>query len=104
MPSAARQSSIRRLLQRNDSGYVSHGRLDLKGGDDPSIQVTSFFAALSLSSLDRLRAPRLLLPRSGLERSDLVLWPDADLPQRQLLCRLLGVERTRYARSEAYRF
>ena len=32
------------------------------------------------------------------------LGPDADLAQRQLLCRLLGVERTRYARSEAYRF
>lgn len=42
--------------------------------DDCSIQVASFFAALSLSSLDRLRASRLLLPRSGLERSDFVPW------------------------------
>ena len=45
--------------------------------DDCSIQVTSFSTALSLSSLDRLRASRLLLPRSGLERSDLVRWPVA---------------------------
>jgi hypothetical protein len=45
--------------------------------DDSSIQVTSFATALSLSSLDRLRASRLLLPRSGLERSDFVPWPFA---------------------------
>jgi len=45
--------------------------------DDSSIQVTSFVTALSLSSLDRLRASRLLPPRSGLERSDFVLWPIA---------------------------
>jgi len=43
--------------------------------DDSAIQVTSFATALSLSSLDRLRASRLLLPRSGLERSDFVHWP-----------------------------
>src|ERR1700756_5835071 len=41
---------------------------------DSSIQVTSFATALSLSSLDRLRASRLVLPRSGLERSDFVPW------------------------------
>jgi pimeloyl-ACP methyl ester carboxylesterase len=35
--------------------------------------------ALSLSSLDRLRASRLLLPRSGLERSDFVPWHRTDL-------------------------
>jgi len=29
--------------------------------------------------LNRLPASRLLLPRSGLERSDFVPWPDADL-------------------------
>jgi hypothetical protein len=52
--------------------------------DDYSIQVTSFSAPLSLSSLDRLRANRLLLPRSGLERSDLVHWPVSDLRR----CRL----------------
>jgi hypothetical protein len=43
--------------------------------DDSSIQVTSFSTALSLSSLHRLRAFRLLLPGSGLERGDFVLWP-----------------------------
>jgi hypothetical protein len=43
--------------------------------DDSSIHVTSFSTALPPSSLDRLRASRLLLPRSGLERSDFVLWP-----------------------------
>jgi hypothetical protein len=37
--------------------------------------------------------------RSGLERSDFVLWPDADLPQRQLLGRLFGVQPTRYAQA-----
>ena len=41
--------------------------------EDSSIQVTSFSTALSLSSLDRLRASRFLPPRSGLERSDFVL-------------------------------
>ena len=45
--------------------------------DGCSIQVTSFFAALSLSSLDRYESSRLLLPRSGLERSDFVPWPIA---------------------------
>jgi len=30
-------------------------------------------------------------------------WPDADLPQRQLLCRLFGVKRTRYAPRELFR-
>jgi hypothetical protein len=41
--------------------------------------VTSFITALSLFSLDRLQASRLLLPRSGLERSDFVRWPKPDL-------------------------
>ena len=36
--------------------------------------VLTFATKLSLSSLDRLPASRLLLPRSGLERSDFVLW------------------------------
>ena len=58
---------------------------------------------LSLSS-QRLPASPLLLPHSGLSRSDLVQWPDADLPQRQLLCPLLGLERTRYAQRELFRF
>ena len=30
--------------------------------------------------LNRLAASRLLLPRSGLERSDFVLWPECDMP------------------------
>jgi hypothetical protein len=38
---------------------------------------------LSLSSLGRLPVSRLLLPRSGLERSDFVPWHFADLaPER----------------------
>jgi len=41
---------------------------------------------LSLSS-QRLPAPRLLLPRSGLERSDFVPWPNPDLGRRLLLRR-----------------
>ena len=32
--------------------------------------------------LNRLAASRLLLPLSGLERSDFVLWPDSDMAQR----------------------
>jgi len=40
---------------------------------------------------------------SGLERSDFVLWPDADLVQRQFLRRLLGVKQTRYAQREFFR-
>jgi len=31
------------------------------------------------------------------------LWPDADLVQRQLLRRLLGVKQTRYAQREFFR-
>jgi hypothetical protein len=30
-------------------------------------------------------------------------WPDCDLPQRQLLGRLFGVERARYAQRELFR-
>jgi hypothetical protein len=36
-------------------------------------------------------------------QDDVGNWPDADLPQRQLLGRLLGVERTRYAQRELFR-
>jgi hypothetical protein len=39
---------------------------------------------------DFYRAHSSCFPRSGLERSDFVLWSDADLAQRQLLCRLSG--------------
>jgi hypothetical protein len=55
------------------------GSLVSRQVDDSSIQVTSFSTALSLLFLDRLRTSRLLLPRSGLERSDFVPWPDSDL-------------------------
>jgi len=44
--------------------------------------VLTFATKLSLSSLDRLPASRLLLPRSGLERSDFVLWHQPDMPGR----------------------
>src|SRR6516164_4675337 len=43
-----------------------------------STLVVDLATSLSLSS-QRLPASRLLLPRSGLERSDFVLWPLADL-------------------------
>src|ERR1700751_3346078 len=39
----------------------------------------SFYRAIA-ASLERLRSSRLLLPRSGLERSDFVLWRKADVP------------------------
>src|SRR5262245_11714470 len=44
--------------------------------------------------LARLRASRLLLPRSGLERSDFVPWPFASNPGRSALRSLFGAERT----------
>jgi len=53
--------------------------------------------------LNRLAASRLLLPRSGLERSDFVHWPDADLVQRLPTRQLLGVKWTRYAHRELFR-
>jgi hypothetical protein len=40
--------------------------------------------------LDRLPASRLLLPRSGLERSDFVHWHETAEPGRQLYCRYRG--------------
>jgi hypothetical protein len=40
----------------------------------PTIRELIEATPLSLASLDRLPASRLLLPRSGLERSDFVLW------------------------------
>ena len=45
----------------------------------PTIRELIEATPLSLASLDRLPASRLLLPRSGLERSDFVLWHKADL-------------------------
>jgi len=42
------------------------------------------FATRYRCLLDRLPASRLLPPRSGLERSDFVLWPNPDLPRRLL--------------------
>ena len=40
--------------------------------------------------LDRLPASRLLPPRSGLERSDFVLWPDSEVSERPDDFRFLG--------------
>jgi hypothetical protein len=58
-----------------------------------SIQVTSFATALLLSSLDRLRASRLLLPRSALERSDFVLWPISEVAARLIeVCGRSGLD------------
>ena len=45
----------------------------------PTIRELIEATPLSLASLDRLPASRLLLPRSGLERSDFVLWHKADV-------------------------
>ena len=53
--------------------------------------------------LNRLPVSRLLLPLSGLERSDFVRWPDADLVQRLPSRQLLGVKRTRCAHREIFR-
>ena len=68
----------------------------------PTIRELIGAAPLSLSS-PSLPASRLLLPRSGLKRSDFVHWPDADLVQRLRTRQLLGVKRTRYARRELFR-
>jgi hypothetical protein len=43
--------------------------------------------------LNRLPASRLLLPHSGLERSDFVLWPDCEVRSVLQVCRLVGVDR-----------
>ena len=43
----------------------------------PTIRELIEATPLSLASLDRLPASRLLLPRSGLERSDFVPWHSA---------------------------
>jgi hypothetical protein len=45
----------------------------------PTIRELIEATPLSLASLDRLPASRLLLPRSGLERSDFVLWHETDM-------------------------
>src|SRR5881396_3897322 len=79
------------LIAAERQWCVAHTELGPKGGCDCSIQVTSFSAALSLSSLDQLRGSRLLLPRSGLERSDSVLWHQPDMAR----CRLESAFRGR---------
>jgi hypothetical protein len=45
----------------------------------PTIRELIEATPLSLASLDRLPASRLLLPRSGLERSDFVHWHKTDM-------------------------
>ena len=63
----------------------------------PTIRELIVATPLQLSS-------RLTTGLSALERSDFVLWPDADLlVQRQFLRRLLGVKQTRYAQREFFR-
>ena len=62
--------------------------------DDSSIQVTSFSTALSLLSLDRLPASRLLPPRSGLERSDFVHCAQSGGPGMSALAPLSGAKKT----------
>ena len=62
----------------------------------PTIRELIVAAPLSLSS-PSLPASRLLPPRSGLKRSDFVLWPDVELHQ-PLLSQLLGAKRTHCAK------
>ncbi len=45
----------------------------------PTIRELIEATPLWLASLDRLPASRLLLPRSGLERSDFVRWHETDM-------------------------
>jgi hypothetical protein len=68
----------------------------------PTIRELIVATPLSPSS-PSLPASRLLPPRSGLERSDFVLWPDADLVQRLFLSQLLGAKRTHCAHRELFR-
>ena len=53
--------------------------------------------------LDQPPASRFLPPRSGLERSDFVLWPNPVLLWDHRVRRLLEGKRTRYARHEIFR-
>jgi hypothetical protein len=55
----------------------------------PTIRELIVATPLSLSS-QRLPASRLLLPRSGLERSDFVLWHETDQSGRSDEVRCLG--------------
>jgi hypothetical protein len=57
----------------------------------------------AIASSPSLPASRLLPPRSGLERSDFVLWPDAELIQCLPSRRLPRVKRTRCAHRELFR-
>ena len=52
--------------------------------------------------LNPLPVSRLLLPLSGLERSDFVLWPNPDLLWDHRLRRLLENKRTHFARREIF--
>ena len=58
-----------------------------------STLVVDLATSLSLSS-QRLPASRLLLPRSGLERSDFVLWPIRVILLPRSSCVGLGVKQT----------
>ena len=56
----------------------------------PTIRELIEATPLSLASLDRLPASRLLLPRSGLERSDFELWHFSDVAALVLDVRCQG--------------
>ena len=57
----------------------------------PTIRELIEATPLSLASLDRLPASRLLLPRSGLERSDFVHWYQTGVPgQADDVCSCAG--------------
>jgi hypothetical protein len=61
------------LTQRTDSGSVAHGNSILSEVDNTSISGRRS-QTRQRCSLNWLPASRLLPPRSGLERSDFVLW------------------------------
>jgi|SRR5215472_10278652 len=62
------------LTQRTDSVSFAHGGSILSEVDDTSILRTGLSAPLSLPS-QLVTGPSPHPPRSGLERSDFVLWP-----------------------------
>jgi hypothetical protein len=64
------------LTQRTDSVSLVHGELHPGEVDDTSILRTGLSNGY-WGPLDWLPISRLLLPRSGLERSDFVPWPKA---------------------------
>ena len=84
------------LAQRAD-GFLAHrGALgevveppDPQGGTPVLSPYLNWTSAVATNSASRAARSRV---------SGFVLWPDADIPQRQLLGRLFGAKRTRYAK------